>query len=92
MKPNIKSSILFSAILVVILSIGSSSSASAQCYGRHYGWRPRARVCAPVRVYVPPVVVGGYYGGNYGGYRHYCPPPAPRYYGYARPHYHRCYR
>ena len=81
--------IILSALLVIILSAGISSSASAHGWRGYHrgGWyapRPVVRVYAP-RVFVPPVpvvVAGGYYGRpayGHGCYRH-------AYYG------HHCYR
>ncbi len=69
--------IIVSVILIVLLSAGISSIANAAPYRRHcHGW------CDPrpfVRVYVPPIVFGGYYGGSFYRPHPYC---APRYYGY----------
>jgi len=71
-------------LLIMVLSIGISNSASAHPWGYRYGW------CRPhigVRVVVSPVVVGAYapaYYGAYGYPRPYGCRPAyrPRYYGY----------
>lgn len=87
-----KNRILFSALLFVMLIAGAVTTASAQCWERrphHRGYYgPRVSVCAPVRVYVPPIVVGG----GYYGYRHCPPPPPPRYYAYHRPRHYRYYQ
>jgi len=76
-----KNSIFVSALLVVMLSAGLGTQASAQCYYRHYGHRV-VRYCPPPpppRVYGPRVVIGTG-GGYYGHPRHYA--PARRSYGY----------
>ena len=68
MKPRMIASVL----LIMILSSGINSKTDAAPWSGHrHGWYRPA-----VRVYVPPVVIGGYYGGYY-GHRHYC---GPRYY------------
>lgn len=72
-----KKRIIVSAILIMILSAGIASNASAApwrggCrhgwYGPHVGVRVWAPVI-PVPVIAPPVVYGGYYGPRYFGYR-----------------------
>ncbi len=69
-----------SALLIVLLSAGTSSIAGAAPWRGHYRggyWpHPIVRVVAP-RVFIPPVPVpvvvgGGYYGGGYyGGHPYY---------------------
>src|ERR1700761_9475684 len=71
--------IVASVLLIMLLSVGVSSELSAAPWRGgycHHGW------CGPaVRVVVPPVVVGGYYGPR--------PYYGPAYYGgyYGHPHY-----
>ena len=76
--------IIASALLIAILSLWVTAKSEAAPWRGCY--RPGVRVCAPaVRVYVPPVAIGGYWGGyarpryfgprycdrgGYGGYRH----------------------
>jgi hypothetical protein len=74
-----KNKIIFSVLLMIVLSAGLSVSTNAAPW-RHYGYgygRPAVRVYAPARIFAPPIVVGGYYGPRY------C---APHYYrhGYRR--------
>ncbi len=84
--------IVAACLLVVFLSVGISSTASAHPWGHRYGWGgPRIGI----GIAVPPVVIGtpyygpayrgGYYGPAYGGAyygRGYARP-----YAYAHPHY-----
>ena len=84
-----KNRIILSALLVLMLSVGFNSKTEAAPWRGRYGYcRPAVRFCPPVRAFIPPVVVGGYYGPRY------CPPVyvAPHYgYGY-RGYGHRYYR
>ncbi len=93
-----KSKIILSGLLSIIIIAGISANAGAAPWrgyrhGGFYGPRVGVRICPPVPVFIPPapVVVGGYYGGGYGGgyYRgggacrpHYYA-AAPRYYGHG---------
>jgi hypothetical protein len=86
-----KTRMIVSALLIMLLSTGIHSKAEAAPWRHGYGWgRPVVRIAAPrVGVCLPPVVaVGGYYGGYYPGpgyYRGYY--AGPRYYGGYGPHY-----
>jgi len=82
--------IIASALLVLVLSAGISTKASAAPWrgGYRHGWvRPHVFIPVPPVVVAPPIVYGGggYYGGGYYG---------GGYYGrgyYCRPHYREAY-
>ena len=80
-----KTRMIASALLIMLLSIGISSEANANPWRRGYGYgycrpHPVVRVYGPrVAVCAPPIVYGGYYA------------PRPRYYA-PRYYAHPCYR
>lgn len=91
-----KTRIVFSALLIMLLSIGITGQASARPYFRGGFYAPRigVRIVAPIPA--PVVVNSGYYGGYANGYC--APAPAPvvvgSYYGggyYGRGYYNHAY-
>ncbi len=80
-----KTRIIASTLLIMLLAVGISSNADAARWrGRYCGPRCGVRVVAPrVAIGILPVLVGGYYprpyyGGYYAGPAYY---GGPRYYG-----------
>jgi hypothetical protein len=72
-----KIKIILAATLLLMLTAGLNPKADAAPWRGGYGYcRPAVRFCPPVRVYVPPVVVGGYYGPRN------CAPVYAPHYGY----------
>ncbi len=89
-----KTKMIVSGLLIVLLSVGVAASASAAPWrGHRHGWYvpapPMPRVFVPAPRYCPPVPAASYgygsgYGGGYGRHHHGCRPryETQRHYGH----------